>query len=165
MPESMFVRGEQHSEEAYTEAVTFKKRFKSALEEKIFQYNADSCSDSILVYETGTSGRPSYRVEDFNHLEGATELIQVKIKEDATLPENLHYLASMGGLVDVTVPLGEVEYFSQVSRRWEPIPVTIQLVTRRGCDAVIMDLIRALAEKGVLKSVKTGRSLSWGDKE
>ncbi|KAK1225315.1 hypothetical protein PQX77_011733 [Marasmius sp. AFHP31] len=165
MPNIMFVRGEQHSKEAYLEAVAYKRGFASALEETLFEYDAESCSDSILVYDTGTGGRPSYRVEEFNSLEGATEVTLVKAKKNATLPENLHYLASMGGLVDVTVPLGEVEYFSAVSRRWEPMPVTIQLATRGGCDAVIMDLIRILAEKGVLRSVKTGRSLYWDEWE
>ncbi|KAL0581476.1 hypothetical protein V5O48_000517 [Marasmius crinis-equi] len=160
MPEIMFVKGKQYSENDYNEAVAYKRSFTDALRDVLFQPDADSCSDSVLVYDAGTGGRPSYRVEDFNALEGATDVTLVKPGKKATLQENLHYLASMGGLVDVTVPIGEVAYFSQVSRRWEPIPVTVQLVARRGCDAVVLELVKVLAEKGILKRVGTGLSVS-----
>ncbi|KAF9266107.1 amidase signature enzyme [Marasmius fiardii PR-910] len=159
MPEVMFAKGSGYSESDYDRAVAYKKRFTEILGEMIFRHDSESCSDSIFVYDAGTGGLPSYRVSDFNSLEGATEITLVKPGKKATFQENLHYMASMGGLVEVTVPIGEVEYFSLVSRRWEPIPVAIELVARRGCDFVILELVKALVDKKILKRVSTGRSL------
>ncbi|KAG7097536.1 hypothetical protein E1B28_004875 [Marasmius oreades] len=163
MPEVMFAKGSGYSETDYERAVAYKRRFTDILGELIFKQDPESCSDSIFVYDAGTGGLPSYRVSDFNAFEGATEVTLVKPGRKATFQENLHYMASMGGLVDVTVPIGEVAYFSSVSRQWEPIPVTIQLVTRRGCDSVILELVKALADTNILKHVSHGRSLQSPD--
>ena len=38
------------------------------------------------------------------------------------------------------------------------VPVTINLVVKRGCDFVLYNMIERLADEGVLKSVKTGRT-------
>lgn len=38
------------------------------------------------------------------------------------------------------------------------LPVTVSLVARRGCDFMLMDLISALADKGIVQTVKTGRT-------
>ncbi|ESK94093.1 amidase family protein [Moniliophthora roreri MCA 2997] len=156
MPRIMFARALNHSAEDYDGATSYKERFTAYINDELFKFNAISCSDSILIYDAGTGGLPSYRVEDFNALEGASEVTLVRPGKDAKLSENLHYLASMASLVDVTVPLGQTSYFSPVTRQWEVIPVTIQLVTRRGCDSIILDLVRLLAEKGFLKAVSTG---------
>ncbi|KAK7029374.1 hypothetical protein VNI00_014628 [Paramarasmius palmivorus] len=159
MPRIMFARAMGHSEEDYHQAVAYKERFTTYMSSAFFGSSTKSCSESIFVYDAGTGGSPSYRVEDFNSLDGASEVTLVRPGKDAKLSENLHYLASMASLVDVTVPIGQASYFSPVTRRREVIPVTIQLVTRRGCDAVIMQLVRFLAEKGILKPVKTGSAL------
>jgi len=38
------------------------------------------------------------------------------------------------------------------------VPVTVDIVARRGCDFVLLDLVAALADKGIVTSVKTGRT-------
>lgn len=40
----------------------------------------------------------------------------------------------------------------------EILPVTVSLVTRRGCDFMLLDLVAALADKGIVQTVKTGRT-------
>jgi hypothetical protein len=42
-----------------------------------------------------------------------------------------------------------------VKEQW---PVTINIIARRGCDFMLFNMIKMLAEEGVLQSVKTGRT-------
>jgi hypothetical protein len=56
------------------------------------------------------------------------------------------------------VPIGQVPYFSNITFREEMVPVTIDMVVKRGCDFMLYNLIERLADEGVLKSVKTGRT-------
>lgn len=38
------------------------------------------------------------------------------------------------------------------------LPVSVSLVARRGCDFMLMDLVGALADDGIMQTVKTGRT-------
>ena len=60
--------------------------------------------------------------------------------------------------VDFTIPLGQVEYQSPVTRVTEQWPVTINIMARRGCDFMLFNMVKKLAQEGVLRSVKTGRT-------
>ena len=48
-------------------------------------------------------------------------------------------------------------YFSNVTFVTEYVPVTINMVVKRGCDFVLFNMIEKLADEGVLLPVKTGR--------
>jgi hypothetical protein len=65
---------------------------------------------------------------------------------------------STAGCADFTVPIGQVPYFSNVTRVEEMVPVTLSLVMRRGCDYSLFGLIEKMADVGMLKTVKTGRT-------
>lgn len=60
---------------------------------------------------------------------------------------------------EVTFPIGEVSYDSVISNVEEKLPVAIDLLAHRNCDLMLLDLAKALADKGILKEVKTGRTL------
>jgi len=79
------------------------------------------------------------------------------------------------GCADFTIPIGQVPYFSNVTFHEEMVPVTINMVSdssprislpfsdfrqvvKRGCDFVLYNMIERLADEGVLKTVKTGRT-------
>jgi hypothetical protein len=38
------------------------------------------------------------------------------------------------------------------------VPVTINMVVKRGCDFMLYNMIEKLADEGVLKTAKTGRT-------
>jgi Asp-tRNA(Asn)/Glu-tRNA(Gln) amidotransferase A subunit family amidase len=63
----------------------------------------------------------------------------------------------MAELPEITVPIGQVMYFSSVSRTWEALPIAIQLVARKGCDQMLLSLVKQLTEKGIVKEVNVGR--------
>ncbi|CAA7258458.1 unnamed protein product [Cyclocybe aegerita] len=163
VPQRVFARAQSISEQDFNEAVEVKKSFRTALATHVFKDDRASCSDALFMYDAGTGGHPSYRVEEFNHLAGSVPVLLTSPPPGHPHPpkssEYFHYVASMADLPEVAIPLGEAPYFSQVSRRWESIPVAVQLVARRGCDVVLLDLVKRLAEKGVVGPVEVGRSL------
>lgn len=53
--------------------------------------------------------------------------------------------------------VGQIPFQSIISGQEEMLPVTVSVVGRRGCDFVLMDLVKALADKGIVQMVKTGR--------
>lgn len=60
---------------------------------------------------------------------------------------------------EVVVPIGDVAYNSTVTGSQERLPVSISMVVRKDCDYVLLDLLAALQNAGIVKSVKTGQSL------
>lgn len=129
--------------------------------------------EGILVYDIGSGGLPSYRDPVLNTEEnGATvsifavccDLASLKLLQSLSATGTLrnvlgtNYLASTSGSPDFAVPIGQVEYYSVVSRQTEQLPVSIQLVAHPGCDKMLIDFIEALADRGLVRKTKTGRS-------
>jgi hypothetical protein len=155
--------------EMYTEALSIKRSFSEWMNNDILGlgYNsaspantttADECANSGLwLYDIGTGGLPSYREEDLivGNL-GTGAATYLNYTPPYTITSGVNF-CSFAGCADFTVPIGQVEYFSNVTQVMEMVPVTLSLVMRRGCDWSLFALIEALAEKGVLRAVKTGR--------
>ncbi|KAA1466956.1 amidase signature enzyme [Dentipellis sp. KUC8613] len=59
---------------------------------------------------------------------------------------------------DMVVPIGQIPFMSSITGIEEQLPVTVSLVARRGCDFVLLDLVSALADAGIVQTVKTGRT-------
>lgn len=60
------------------------------------------------------------------------------------------------GCADFTVPIGQVKYFSPVTKKVEVVPVTINMVIERGCDFVLYEMIERMVDAGILKKIMTG---------
>ncbi|KAF8166981.1 amidase signature domain-containing protein [Pholiota molesta] len=162
IPEKMFSRAQSITPDDFSAAVALKREFQKAIADNIFKEDEDSCSDSIFIYDAATGGVPSYRVEEFNHISGATPFLLTAAggaDRDARLADFFNFLASMGELPEITIPIGEVQYFSHLSRRWEPIPVALEFVARKGCDQMLLDLVKKLWELGMVQGVGVGRSM------
>ncbi|EKM79758.1 hypothetical protein AGABI1DRAFT_113062 [Agaricus bisporus var. burnettii JB137-S8] len=165
VPHRMFKKGKQLTQSDFVEALAAKRKFEEALNEEVFPFHAKTCSDSIFMYDASTGGRPSFRVEEMNTFEDATQLVLTSPAtgtndEEPTEPKLehfLHYVGSMGGLPEVTIPLGQVQYKSPVTGKLEYMPVAVQLATRKGCDGVLYELVKELGDKGVIKSVLAGK--------
>ncbi|TFY83359.1 hypothetical protein EWM64_g647 [Hericium alpestre] len=59
---------------------------------------------------------------------------------------------------DMVVPIGQIPYMSSITGIEEVLPVTVSIVARRGCDFTLLDLVSALADRGIVQTVKTGRT-------
>lgn len=162
IPEKMFARALNITPKDFEAAVTLKRSFKDAVADHIFGYDDLTCSDTLFIYDAATGGLPSYRVEEFNHLSGSVPFLLTAAggaDKAAKFSDFFNFLASMGELPEITIPIGQARYYSQISRRWEYIPVAVEIVTRKGCDRMLMNLVEALADMGIIGPVKTGRSM------
>ncbi|KDQ63915.1 hypothetical protein JAAARDRAFT_165877 [Jaapia argillacea MUCL 33604] len=128
---------------AYAEEEIRKEVFTNWTAEYVFRDDEASCSDSILVYPQST-GTTAYRDRYF----GAP-----------TAPLGFSYgrIGPFAGVPDVVVPLGQAPYNSTITGQVEYLPVTISLVTRKGCDYMVLGLINELANAGIIGSVAVGR--------
>ncbi|KAK7408492.1 hypothetical protein QQX98_009359 [Neonectria punicea] len=111
----------------------------------------DSCSESIIIYDIGTGGLPSFREKELNESPGAAFPVETGTAGTASIT------ASYFGDLDMTIPIGQVSYFSNVTYEEVFMPVTVNLMARRGCDLVLFNLISELSKKGIVKTVATGR--------
>jgi hypothetical protein len=65
-------------------------------------------------------------------------------------------LASVAGLPDFAMAMGASPVFSNPTLKDEMVPWGMDIMAARGCDFMIQDLIPALAQQGIVKTVKTG---------
>jgi hypothetical protein len=93
------------------------------------QYSAPgSCSESLMLYDIGPGGKPSFREQDLNN-DPAASYLAVLPKDTLITGANI---CPIFGCADFTVPIGQVSYFSKITFRKEMVPVTINMVVKRG---------------------------------
>ncbi|KAI1389131.1 amidase family protein [Hypoxylon trugodes] len=143
------------TDELYNQSIAFKRAAVDWFESEILYSTEESCSESIMLWDIGTGGLPSYREESLNGWPGTTSFL-------ATTPPtagiNGAYLCPFYGCVDMTIPIGQVPYSSNVTFVEEMVPVTISVIAKRGCDFMLWNMWEKLADEGVLKTIKTGRT-------
>ncbi|KAL2882192.1 hypothetical protein SGCOL_002460 [Colletotrichum sp. CLE4] len=148
-------RGAFHSltvdDNVYKAAMTNRTRDAALWHEKALFSTDTSCSEAIFVYDVGTGGIPTFRSQDLNSDPGSTTPV------NPTTPQAGSTVASYFGDADYTIPIGQVSYFSNVTFQDEIMPITVNLVAKRGCDFVLFNLVNDLADKGILKTVSTGQ--------
>jgi len=150
------------TDEDYDLAVQTKRAGVEWYEDNIQYSTPNSCSNSILLYDTGTGGLPSYREEALNQYPNTTGIYpplapHTVIRKEAICPQF--------GCADFTIPIGQVKYWSNVTFHEEWLPITVNLAVKRGCDFVLLNMVERLAREGVLKVVKTGREAFDVEKE
>lgn len=110
-------------------AALIKKREAVEWYESKFQYSTpDSCSESVMLYDIGPGGKPSFREKGLNDHPAASYLA---VLPKGTLITGAN-ICPIFGCADFTVPIGQVPYFSNVTFRMEMVPVTVNMVVRRG---------------------------------
>lgn len=144
-----------YTAEYYADALALKREAVDWYEANLQYSTPESCSESLMLYDIGTGGLPSFREQVLNDSPDASYL--------AVLPNTgakvtVASICPIFGCADFTVPIGQVPYFSNVTFVEEMVPVTINMVVKRGCDFVLYNMIERLADEGVLRTVKTGRT-------
>ncbi|KAK9421352.1 putative Amidase domain-containing protein [Seiridium unicorne] len=149
-PHRKTFRNFTYNDTQYAEAISRRAQDAHIWNQGLFASTNESCSDSMLIYDIGTGGLPSFREADLNNDIGAA-----LAAEPGTIGAP-SIMASYFGSMDFTIPIGQVPYFSNVTYQEVMMPVTINIVARRGCDMVMYNFIQALAGRGIIRSVKTG---------
>ena len=155
-PRAAFARSVNLTTADYAAAVAIKNEFRTFFLSNIIRQDSETCSDGIMILDMGTGGLPSYREQALNSLPGASFLTVTGPSGGPTMPSN--YLASTAGCPEVGIPVGQVEYQSYISLQKEMMPVNVDLVAAPGCDGMLLEIVRRLTEKGLITTVKTGRT-------
>jgi hypothetical protein len=113
-----------------------------------------TCSDAIVVFPfNGNGGIPWYRDTDVSYSPGG----------QAPAPPGYiswNLLSVMNASPEIAVPVGAVRYRSRVSLVEEEMPAALEIQAARGCDLMLMDLVRNVAyAQGLPRGVKTGRRM------
>ncbi|KAK7464973.1 hypothetical protein VKT23_006182 [Stygiomarasmius scandens] len=107
--------------------------------------NTESCSESIYVY-------PIYAGIYVSRETYYTDPFVIPLGFSGARVSNL------ARSVEIVIPIGQVPFQSNITEVEEQLPVAISLVARRGCDFVLLDLVDRLADEGIVREVKTGRT-------
>ncbi|KAI1410053.1 amidase family protein [Hypoxylon sp. FL1857] len=139
----------------YNQSLAVKRLAVDWFESEILYSTPESCSESIMLWDIGTGGLPSYREESLNRNPGKAAFLAVT---PPTAGINGASLCPIYGCVDMTIPIGQVPYVSNVTFVEEMVPVTVSVIAKRGCDFMLWNMWERLADEGVLKTIKTGRT-------
>ncbi|KAF4164372.1 hypothetical protein CNMCM6936_009308 [Aspergillus lentulus] len=137
----------------YEQALRTKAAAVNWFQDEVLYQTSDSCSEAVMICDGGTGGLPSFREVELNNSPNASFMNVFPEHADVSCSG----ICTLFGCVDFTIPLGQVDYYSPVTMVREQWPVTINIIARRGCDFMLFNMIKKLAEEGVLRSVKTGR--------
>ncbi|KAF4337258.1 indole-3-acetamide hydrolase [Fusarium beomiforme] len=155
-PYRSFFRNAVVDDSSYKSAMANRTRDAALWHKQVLFSTNSSCSESILLYDIGTGGLPSFREKDLNDSPGASYPVDPRSKKAVST------VSSYFGDVDITIPIGQVTYQSNVTFQDEMMPVTVNLVAKRGCDFVLFNFISKLVSKGVLSSVQAGKQAFQG---
>ncbi|KAH1488333.1 hypothetical protein LV164_004194 [Aspergillus fumigatus] len=142
------------TQSGYEQALHTKAAAVNWFQEEVLYETSDSCSEAVMICDGGTGGLPSFREQALNNSPNATFMSVFPEHADVSCSG----ICTLFGCVDFTIPLGQVDYDSPVTMVTEQWPVTINIIARRGCDFMLFNMIKQLAEEGVLRSVTTGRT-------
>ncbi|KAH8690792.1 amidase family protein [Talaromyces proteolyticus] len=138
----------------FDNALRVKAAAVSWFEENLLFETPESCSESMMICDIGTEGLPSFREQDLNQNANASFLAVVPSGAAISCAN----ICPSFACADYTIPLGQVPYESPVTMVTEQYPVSINMMVRRGCDYMLFDLVEKLADAGLVRSVKTGRT-------
>ena len=138
------------SEANHTNALEARALAATAWNRDVLYSTNQSCSESIIVYDIGSGGLPYFNEQYLNALPGSGLAATTGTVQAGST------VCSYFGCADVTLPIGQVSYVSPVTGELADIPVTVNIMVKRGCDFVLFNMIDQLAEAGVLKTVHAG---------
>ncbi|UNI13623.1 hypothetical protein JDV02_000348 [Purpureocillium takamizusanense] len=126
------------------------RQFREWIDSVVLPSDPQTCSKHLFVYVPRTP-KPKYRNA---YLQGVTPPAAFSTSR----------ISVMGEVPDLVVPIGEIAYKSAITNHMEYLPVTVDLMARKGCDGMLFSLVERLLAEGIIGVVKPGRSLvSGGD--
>ncbi|KZT62918.1 amidase family protein [Calocera cornea HHB12733] len=144
------------SDDKVAAAIAVKQAYSDWINYDFLGADDETCSGALWVYDIGTGGLPSYRYQ---------QLITTAYPQATNMsytPPTAKFtgssVCSFAGCPDYTVPIGQVPYYSNVTFTTEMVPVTINVVARRGCDFMLFNLFEEMENRGMLATIKTGRT-------
>ncbi|GAB7365316.1 hypothetical protein MBLNU230_g6397t1 [Neophaeotheca triangularis] len=113
----------------------------------VVKADEEACSESLFVIPMAT-GEPEYR-----------NTIYSPPNVSSWTSFTPYYFSVQSQGPEVTLPIGEISFRSDISNVEEKLPVAIDVLAHRNCDLMLLDLVKALGDAGVLREVNTGMTL------
>lgn len=127
----------------YNEQLNRKNQFLNWWNNVVQPAHPSTCSENIFLYPVGP-GVPSYRNQYLSPAEPGFNYSTFFISPFASNP-------------DIAVPVDQVPYNSTITQHLEYLPISVGFIAHVGCDYMLLELIKQVADAGILKTVKTGR--------
>ena len=127
----------------FVEALARKQKYKDWYA-TIQKHHSLTCSDSIGVFPQSL-GIPYYR---------NAYLADSFYRQPFGYSE--YCIAEFAGVPNIVIPVGQISYISTVTMNVEYLPVTVSMVAAKGCDYMLLNLVRDLGQAGILRRVQTG---------
>ncbi|KAJ6446974.1 glutamyl-tRNA(Gln) amidotransferase [Purpureocillium lavendulum] len=136
--------------DALGEARTKQKQFRDWLNAVVLPSDSESCSKNLFVYVPRIP-KPKYRN---TYLHGVTPPAAFSASR----------ISVMGEVPDLVVPIGEIPYKSAVTNHTEYLPVTVDLMARKGCDGMLFSLVERLLAEGIVGVSRPGVTVQGTNK-
>lgn len=73
-------------------------------------------------------------------------------------------ISVLSGSPDIVIPIGEIPFRSKITNHTEYLPVTVDFMAAKGCDGMLLSLVRDLQKKGIVRRSVHGKSnVNGGD--
>ncbi|KAL1798509.1 hypothetical protein ACET3X_002546 [Alternaria dauci] len=135
--------GDAQPPAAWTNALRNKTVFMDWFHQNVLKEDDETCTSAVLAYFTPLSVqyRSTYRNPPTPPSGFATQ-----------------YWSVMGETPDITIPIGQMSYYSTITNHVEYLPISINLMVAKGCDSVLLNLVTKLYQRGVLRASAAGAS-------
>lgn len=156
------------------EAVANKTVFMDWVASEVLVPDAQTCSDSLMMYVGGQAGtvyRNVYRAPPRVPFGFSTSRISVMAEvPDMVVPGMFLFTLDLvgagdgvGGLGEGEAranmkPVGQAAYFSTVTNHTEYLPISVDFMAARNCDGMIFSLVQDLYAAGILEVSQAGYS-------
>jgi len=148
-PLTRWAFGDSYPASALTDAVANKTTFMDWFNSEILPPGGPNgpCSDAIFLYVGSTGGD-----EDVNTRNEYIKPPRPPVGFSAGR------ISVFSEAPDSVFPLGEASYFSNVTHHEEFLPVAVDVMVAKGCDALLPRLAQKLVQEGIIAVPQTGSS-------
>jgi hypothetical protein len=140
--------------ETIDDLVLRKTTFMNWWNSEVLYQDPESCSDSLVIY-IGANGLKTFGLPTYRYTQSGNLPILSGMSEGV-------FVASFSEVTDVTVPIGQITYLSNVTKKEEYLPISVDIMAAKGCDIMVLDLVNDLVADGLLQVVQTGNSIYGG---
>ncbi|EUC46416.1 hypothetical protein COCMIDRAFT_92801 [Bipolaris oryzae ATCC 44560] len=147
VPLARWAFGDAQPSTTLADAITNKTMFMVWFQDHVLKEDRRSCTSAVLAYISApiVQYRSTYRSPP-----------------QAPSGFTNQYFSVMAEVPDITIPIGQMSYHSTTTNHTEQLPVSINLMVAKGCDATLLNLVAKLYHAGVLKASEVGASLVDG---
>ncbi|ERF72284.1 hypothetical protein EPUS_02171 [Endocarpon pusillum Z07020] len=145
---------------ALDEALHNKTLFMDWFNSNVLVPDPVTCSNAFMIYLAGTG---------MSNARNQISQVHFRSQRHPRLPPTVPFGFNSGRISvfaevpDSVFPIGQASYFSNITQHEEYLPVAIDILAAKGCDAIIARLANDLVAAGILNVTQAGQTIYGGD--